>query len=499
MGDPDESFRELLEACPRPALTRFVAGLWRARGFSVRTAEGTVLAERPTGDTEVVAVDPPPDGEPPGPDPDTVVVPRAVPSAEGDAVGPAELRELLLYGVPRDVGRTLFEETFDRPFRTVTGPPAGLATTGRTDHPVDEGRDRFGIAGAEAVEEIDGGSRAAHGTDRHRDSGRPEAEVAPRDGSRAPGAVLAGWGRAEVVLAIGLLAVGAVVGVVATQAAVLAGPGAAVGPASPTSTSVGGTLPVVGRTDATPAGVNADTYPSPLVATGIADGTRLGVVHANRVSGQSYVMVVRYAEYRDGRPRGFRRETVRVVDPAVFRTTIVGSGDLLAPRTVVSPVERYANGSVVFSRRPTADGARYDSQLAVLNRGWGPQTNRAQRLVSGVATANRSAIAATFERRDTRFFWVRVEGDPISGGTEGRGALLVDEHGVVHELRYRYRLEEHPEVTAEVVLRYERFGDVTVDPPDWIGAACRATAGAEACDRRGTSTVHALQNRAKEF
>lgn len=108
---PEDAFRSLLTDTARSTVAAFVAELWRARGFEVAEDGDRLLADG----RELRVVDdaggatPPEDGW-------LVATTPPTPSHGGDGVvGPADLRELLLYDVPRERAAELFERHFDRP------------------------------------------------------------------------------------------------------------------------------------------------------------------------------------------------------------------------------------------------------------------------------------------------------------------------------------------------------------------------------------------------
>lgn len=108
---PEDAFRELVADLSGEAFAAFVADLWRARGHDV-TRDGDRLHLDDATLRVVERVDP---GEEPTDDERLVAATPLPEDAPEDAVGPADLRGLLLYGVERDRAAALFEEHFDRP------------------------------------------------------------------------------------------------------------------------------------------------------------------------------------------------------------------------------------------------------------------------------------------------------------------------------------------------------------------------------------------------
>jgi hypothetical protein len=108
---PEDAFRELLAGLSGEALVAFVADLWRARGHEV-TREGDRL-HVDDGTLHVVErVDPAADRD--GDERPVAATPLPERAPDG-AVGPDDLRRMLLYGVERERAAELFEAQFDRP------------------------------------------------------------------------------------------------------------------------------------------------------------------------------------------------------------------------------------------------------------------------------------------------------------------------------------------------------------------------------------------------
>jgi hypothetical protein len=438
---PEAAFRELLADCSRSEFADFVADLWVARGRPVSREGDRLLVD---GDAELRPVVDPEWGDL-APDDDLVVVAavEAPPAAPDAVVGPAELRRVLLYDVPRERAAELFERHFDEP---LAGEWSGRSDPGAT-----------------------GGQRTATVTDALAgDAGRPLA-VESRFAVLATGVLL--------VALVGLLATGAlhadpgptdtVVSPTVTDAGQPGDSGRA-GSATPTAS---GTIPATAtpfhRGSVSPTATVAESYPPGLGPDGVSSARRLADTHAGAVSGRSYELVLVYREYGEGRQLGVVREVVQVADRRTYVTELSRTGGVLSTPAAVSSTEAYANGSVRYERR--VDGG--DVEYVARDRAVGDDDGFADRVGSMVASrlgAGWTLVVGNYHEAGTRFYVVGFRSD------EAVGNAIVDEHGVVHSLTWQYTPEDYPRVTAEVTLRYD-FENVTVEPPTWLGAARNAT------------------------
>jgi hypothetical protein len=435
---PQAAFRDLLASCSRSRFAGFVADLWTARGRPVSREGDRLVVD---GDAELrPVVDQ--EGADLAPDDDTVVVAAVEPppTAPDAVVGPAELRRVLLYDVPRERAAELFERHFDEP---LDGEWPGR-----------------GDAGAA------GGSRTAAG-----------------GGALAGGGLLAAESRLAV-LATGALLV-ALVGLLATGA-LHAGPGATDVAPSPTVTDAGqpddggrtgsatssasgagpATVTPFDRGSVSPTATVAESYPPGLGPDGVSSARTLADTHVGAVSGRSYELVLVYREYGDGRPLGVVREVVRVADRRTYVTELARTGGVLGSPTAVSSTEAYANGSVRYERR--VDGGEVEYAARDRTVGDDRFADRVGAIVASRLGAGWALVVGNYREAGTRFYVVGFRGD------EAVGNAVVDERGVVHSLTWQYTPEDYPRVTAEVTLRYD-FGNVTVEPPEWYGAAANAT------------------------
>jgi hypothetical protein len=229
----------------------------------------------------------------------------------------------------------------------------------------------------------------------------------------------------------------------------------------------------------TPAGTESPSFdstelPPGLGPDGVVDEELLADRHAKAVTGQSYRWTITHREFVDGQPTAYRRETVYVASPTEYRTEIEGAGDLRGADLVISGIEAYADGEARYERR-FSDGSINAGTGYGLDRGGlrgvqngeGRYADRAERYIGWYLSVSESAVVDTFERAETRYYWVRLGRDPYPGVENSTGSALVDENGVVHEIRRQYDVPGDGDVSAVVTLRYTDFGTTTVQPPPW--------------------------------
>lgn len=144
--DRDESFSALFERLDARAQREFVADLYAARGWDTRLTDSFIVATRDGQPRRIAVAQPSLFGTPSAPDVDMVILGGRKESIDADVEAdgvdyetPADLRNVLLYGLSREEAANLFEKHFDRPFsvlvstsgtdRTATPPPWPHALT----------------------------------------------------------------------------------------------------------------------------------------------------------------------------------------------------------------------------------------------------------------------------------------------------------------------------------------------------------------------------------
>jgi hypothetical protein len=400
----------------------FVGALWSARGAEVGETDGTVVELRHGRRAETLRAVTgrrlPSDVDPAA----TLVLARPASSVRGTddhagrVVDADDIHAMLLYAVPRDAADDLCRRFFDRPLVVAESTP-DRSVTGRV----------------------------------------PEYS--------AP-------------LVVGVL------GLVLVVAGVFGGPalyGDGDVPTFGAPDSLGGDTAQVGTDDPsptqTPAGTESPSFgsvefPPGLGPGGVVDADRLADGHAKAVTGQSYRWTITHREFVDGQPTAYRRETIYVASPTEYRTEIEGAGDLRGGELVISSVEAYADGDARYERRVSDESinAGYGADrggLRGVQNGEGQYADRAERYIGWYLSVSESAVVDTFEMADTRYYWVRLGRDPYPGVQNSTGSALVDENGVVHEIRRQYDVPGDGDVSAVVTLRYTDFGTTTVRPPSW--------------------------------
>ena len=213
-------------------------------------------------------------------------------------------------------------------------------------------------------------------------------------------------------------------------------------------------------------------FPPGLGPGGVVDEAILADNHAAAVTGRSYRLTITHREYVDGRPNAYRRETVFVASPTEYRSELDGAGELRRPVLVVSGVEAFADGGTRYERRVVDDEfeptATVDATpVRGIRSDEGRYADRVERYVEWYLSVSESAIIDSFERGGASYYWVRLGSDPYPGVANSTGSAVVDEDGVVHEIRRRYDHPNEGNVSAVVTIRYTDFGTTTVQPPAW--------------------------------
>jgi hypothetical protein len=437
------AFRTLLRRLSREAFERFVADLYRARGWAVDDGtEGIVVVTRPeTGARRRLFVrhDAPRFARPSSPPGDVDAVVRSgtgpVTGGVGDAdvVDADDLYGMAFYAIDRDTCATLFDTYFDRP-----------------------------------PTEPDGASDAA--------AASTTEGVLPR--RRLP--------RGYLVVALAVVLV-------------LAAIGASAGVTTPGRTGVVGTDDAAGtEVEATPTAddrfVKRDRgpadptptasrrsvdapFPPGLSTEGVTNVTALADAHTEALSGASYRLILVHRESVDGDPTGYRQERVDVASPTRYRSEIFGAGEVRTDSLVVRDAERYANGSVQFSRRETADGVEFEAHPLGPRVGRDPFLRRSKSYVRWFLSVEESHVSDVVERDGRTYFWLTFAGDPWPGVENTTGYALVSSTGVVHVIHRQYTPTSNRSVTVDVTVRVTGLGDAHVSPPAWYGAAQRDTGG----------------------
>jgi hypothetical protein len=472
------AFRELLRGLDSEELTAFVAAVYEARGWTTERDGDDVLV-RPDGerDWHRLAVDPA-DSRPA--DADRVVVPTLAgePNADADRLlDAADILELLRYAVDDDARTRLFREFFDRE------PTAFEGSDGRTDPsgPSEITSDSPVASDASApTPSFDVPDVASDATDR-------DDDASAADPSRR-------FGRRLAVAVAVLLVVGGVAVAVGPTLAPSSGdgddPDAAVGgnasTGPPTAVDDAGTAVDDGAEPTPVAGTVAVDGPFPpgVGPSGIENASALVAAHEAALDGRSYRLSVVAREFVGGRPTAVARERTVVEGPARYRSDVRVIGTFRQEPRAIGSVSTYANGTTRFVRLTSdtdADGTirfteRGNESGAAGGPGWrsvaadpaaDPFANRTATHLRGALDVGDAAIVGSFERDGTTYVWIDLRRRP-PGGTDAIDSVLVDEHGLVHEIRheYAYLPAEASTVRTVTTVRIQP-ANVTASPPSW--------------------------------
>jgi|AntDeeMetageno50_2_1112565.scaffolds.fasta_scaffold00521_3 hypothetical protein len=441
---PPEQFTRLFRGLGTEQRVSFVAELWAGRGWEAIVDGKTVVATRGDETERVLVVDPGRFRTPALDGVDVLVAARdrdAV-RAAAEAAGvrylsPTDVREVLLYGLPREDATALFEQTFGHPLDSPTETSPSV-------------RDRLSAAAAAA-----------------------EQTVSERTDSRL----------IAVLLLAGLLVVGAATG----PALVPNGDSAAV---APVGTFTPGEAGAVGESTATapPETVETGTNGRPpgVGERALTDYRMLADAHAEAIVGNSRTLRVKAS----GPPAAPSLQgttswnyTARIESPRHYRfegryyfPAENGSGDDLVV------VNRYADGETKFRQYRTDNETTYQ-RYAIETTGdaSGYATDMREHLLLFLA-GDRSTVecAGTLTGGDCFAYRIVVTGNPPvlpAEAADYRAVAIVQDNGVVSSLEVRYTLPNETGEREPVVFRfsYDDIGKTTVTPPDWLPEAKNET------------------------
>jgi hypothetical protein len=491
------------------ALRAFVADVWRARGRTVADA-GDALRVDGTGDggrTVAVVAGSPVDADADA-DADVVVTGQVGGAASADAdatlVDPADLRRLLLYAVDRSSAAAVCDAHLGgvrpEPDADPAGRPPDAPARGSPPWRGTGGPPAAAGEGPGAGPASDPGS-VAPGVDdpgRHRDG--TEAGDGGDDGWR--GAPRCRVALAALVVAVGALVVGAAVapavpgpvGVGGSGAAVDGGPATATpqgsngaesgdgGPGRSTDDSGdrttgdgnGAAIPspeaelreaaAAGGSSVAVGGPAAAGLPPGVAPDGTVDEATLAAAHAAVLANTSYRATLTHRERVDGVPAGLRRETIDVASPTRFAVDVEAYGSLVAGSMAVAEDPSYAvDGNRTVLVRPNET---YTYGVASPARG-GPIAARLARLVEWFLSVGESRLAYATSRDGRRYYALAFANDTYPGVENATGTAIVDERGVVHELRRSYGYPTRNGVRVTVTVRLSGLNRTTADPPPW--------------------------------
>lgn len=454
---PTDEFAREFRALPASERTAFVAALWDARGWET-TIEEDVVAERDDERRRIRVVDPGWFGTPNLGDADTLVAARdreavraAVSEAGVEYVSPADLHDLLLYGIDREAASDLYESTFDQPLERTPPEP---------ESNVDE---------SEAGQ---GGAIAA-----------ASAALPTLSGNRRGVAALL------LLLLVGVAVVGSPLPADSPeQRSVTVGDATsgderagAIGGASPSPTALPGLLPGVTR-------------------AGVVDPSALAAAHVQQVQNRSRVRSVTVTGPPNTSVMGravAQNLTTRIVNESYYRHRAASRFD--GEDEWTSRVGVYADGEQVYQRLTLGNDTRY-SRYSVTERPATQYDDLTSYLYRYFAGANDTIVRCAIDYdTDCPTYRIEVDGEPpavLEGEVENYEALaIVSDRGVITTIRASYTLPDRDDDGERDQVRFAldyQFEEVEVTVPSWLSEARNETATeATSTPRDATSTATA--------
>lgn len=400
-------FTRYLRTFDADDLERFVADLWRARGWTAVPAEGSLVVEHPTrGDRRTIAVRAvkwwrPSTSPPTGGDADLTVVNRPCPGAPESVVDAVDLHEMVHYAIDADARADLLARVHDR---------SGSLTD------------------------------------------RAIRRVPPVSAVQAVAVFLS----ASVLVA-------AVAGLTLLPTGVPAP--AADGGATPRSGTAGD---VDDRTEATPPGgpVNPEVYPPGLAAGGVTDPAALAATHAERVADRPRVLTLRVEKYEDSRRWATYVERVAVRDDETFVSEIEFQGNPRGFPPVTAATEVYAaGGSVDVNVEPTlATDHQAAPRAAPNDPSW--YTRRLLPAIERALSINGTDVVAVRRGPNGTVYHIAGAVHRGLGGEDRAVTARVTSTGTIRALRHEYDLPVS-DGSINVTIGYE-FEEVAVERPTWV-------------------------------
>lgn len=432
---PADAFAREFRALHAADRTAFVAALWNARGWETSVEDGVVLADQDGEQRRIGVVDPGRFGTPDLSSVDTLVAARdrdAVRAAASEAgveyVAPSDLRDLLLYGVEREVAEELYEEHVGK----------SLARE------APEETEESGEAGTllRAVPTVDVGRRAL-----------------------------------------------AVIVILALVGVAFAGPGLPGSGPEQAPITVGNVTPEDGSVGAVGVGTPKPTG-APNVAPGVSldsveSGMTLADAHIAGVQNRSRVLHTELHAFPNANgTRGVvsRNATSVIVNESYYRHE---SNSILTGRngTINSSVSLYADGETVYDR--VVFGNEVDYRARSVEEA--PATNL-DGSVQGYlyryfVSAEDSVVTCAIEYdTDCPTYRITVDDPPDRLGEnieDYDGLLIVSDRGVITTIRVSYTVPDADGDGEREQIRFSldyRFEEVDPTAPDWLPRAKNASA-----------------------
>jgi hypothetical protein len=457
---PGPAFRAHLATLDRETATAFVAAVYAARGWAV-DRDGDGLRATPPGTDRprrlVVRVG---GGESEG---------WRGSGREGDGTDPvhvdaATLQELVAYALPAAERTRLCREFLGREFEAVDASPA----VGRADVESDDAAREATNAGA-TRREGEGGKGSGPATASTDDGGRAaDADTEHGAGSDANGDGRTGTTRRERLVRAGV--------VVIAFSLVLGGVVAAAGPGLAGSAAVfdgNGTADDAGTGAAEDGPVTDAPSPAGLDGDGIGNARRLADAHEAALDGRSFRLRIVHREFVDGDLRGVAHERAVVAATGRYRSEVRRLGTVDHGATVIGEAATYSDGERRYVRSAGGDGDAAGESPTLRLRTTMATTepnrfvDRTERYVRWYLGVRESRRVGTVERNRTTLYVIDFEGDPWPGATDVSGRALVDETGVVREIRRTHVPRGNRSVRIETVVRITP-DRVRVTRPSWV-------------------------------
>lgn len=436
---PTDAFAREFRTLPTGERTAFVAALWAERGWETTVEGGAVVAEHDGDRQRIRVVDPGRFGTPDFDGIDVLVAARdrtavrtAAEAAGVEYVSPADLRNLLLYGIERERARDLYESRVGEPLERAPPPSA------------DESGDASG-SGVGTVTEV--------------------LPSLPSD-RRVVG----------VLLLVALLAV-------AVTGSPLPGGGSAEQVQVTVSDAADGDERPGAIGGATPSATESPYLLPGVTRAGVVSPSALAEAHVERVRNRSRVRSVSVTGPPNAsvmRGTVAQNLTTWIVNESTYRHQAVSRfGDENESR---GRLDVYADGERVYSRLAFGNDTRY-AQYSIEERPATEYDDLTRYLYRYFAGADDTVVRCRIEY-DTvcPTYEIVIDGDPPAAlgedVAEYEALAIVSQNGAVTTIRARFTVPDEDGDGEREQVRFAldyRFERVTVTAPPWLDDAKNAT------------------------
>ncbi len=181
------------------------------------------------------------------------------------------------------------------------------------------------------------------------------------------------------------------------------------------------------------------------------------------LNNRSYTLEIVYRERTNGTPQVRWEETIRVGGTSRYLSTVRLLGSPKGTPTVVDPSSSYSDGTRRYER-----DQRGRVSVKNVSDGRARFSERFGRYIRWYLSVRESTIRERVSERGETYFWLELRGDPWPGVENLTGSALVDDRGLVHEIRRTYTLPGRSNVAVTVTVRLRNVGETRVRPPDWL-------------------------------